>query len=59
MRGLYLWYLKTHSENNMLGQGVMLNFLCFFVMFIAVKTLQIDIIPYGENFYDLTYWDKI
>ena len=30
----------------------MLNFLCFFVLFNAVKT-------YGENFYYLTYQDKI
>ena len=30
----------------------------FFVLFIAVKTLKINITPYGENYY-LTYRDKI
>ena len=37
----------------------MLNFLCFLVLFIAVKTLKINITSYGENFYYLTYRDKI
>ena len=38
----------------------MLNFLCFFVLFNAVKTdKKIDIAPYGEFFYYLTYQDKI
>ena len=36
----------------------MLNFLSFFLLFIAVKTHKISFAPYGENFY-LTYQDKI
>ena len=40
--------------------GVMLNFLCFFVLFIAVKTnSKINITPYGELFYHLFYRDTI
>ena len=39
----------------------MLIFLCFFfVLFNAVKKEhKINIAPYGENLYYLTYWDKI
>ena len=35
----------------------MLNFLCFFILFNAVKTHKISFAWYGENFY-LTYQDK-
>ena len=38
----------------------MLNFLCYFVLFNAVKTdKKNNFAPYGENFYYLTYQDKI
>ena len=38
----------------------MLNFLCFFVLLNIVKTdKKNNIAPYGENFYYLTYQDKI
>ena len=37
----------------------MLNFLGIFVLFIAVKTHKINIKPYGESCYYLTYQDKI
>ena len=37
----------------------MLDSLCFFVLFNAVKTHKINITPYGEILYYLTYQDKI
>ena len=37
----------------------MLNFLCSFVLFNEVETHKINIAPYGEIFYYLTYQDKI
>ena len=36
----------------------MLNFIRFFVLFNAVKT-DTKLTLYGENFYHLTYQDKI
>ena len=38
----------------------MLNFLCFFcIVYCSENRHKINIAPYGENFYYLTYQDKI
>ena len=48
------------TKKNFSPYGVMLNFLCFCVLFNAVKTdTKLTLHYMGKNFYYLTYEDKI